>query len=105
MITEYINSFSVQSNSELSISRTGSNNDLANHICYNAEYRNAELQFDETHFTEDDEKESVDLSDEDESDEDCEDVVENDKYLIFITGYKTYSPHQIGCLNNLIKQQ
>lgn len=30
------------------------------------------------------------------SDSETEDIVENDKYLIFITGYKTYSPHQIG---------
>lgn len=43
-----------------------------------------------------DEKDSIeDVSDE-ESEDDCEDLVQNDKYLIFITGYKTYSPHQIG---------
>lgn len=30
------------------------------------------------------------------SNEDSDQVVHNDKYLIFTTGFKTYTPHQIG---------
>lgn len=83
----------------MDITRDGSNCDLVNRICYNSEYRRAEMQFGEANETEEtseqNEKDSVD--DESEGDSECEDdIVENDKYLIFITGYKTYSPHQIG---------
>lgn len=61
------------------------------------EYRKAEMQAEDA---EEDDKESVEyVSD---SDEEYEDIVENDKYLIFITGYKTYSPHQIGNVYFLI---
>lgn len=35
----------------------------------------------------------------DESNEDVDQVVQNDKYLIFTTGYRTYTPHQIGKSN------
>lgn len=52
------------------------------------------MQVDEMSAAEEDDKESVEyVSD---SEDEYEDIVEVDKYLIFITGYKTYSPHQIG---------
>lgn len=48
-----------------------------------------------------DEKEEYDEEEDDASDtstEDTDNIVKNDKYLIFTTGFKTYTPHQIGKL-------
>lgn len=61
---------------------------MANHrICYDAEYHNAEIQM---------VYKKRDSVTEDMADTEWETIGEHDKYLIFITGYKTYSPHQIG---------
>lgn len=39
---------------------------------------------------------SVEIDSDEEEEEEQESVVQNDKYLIFTTGFKTYTPHQIG---------
>lgn len=82
--------------------------DLANPIRYNAEYRKAESEVkdldrgsdDGMGETEDDDatfkSSNDDESDSGDSTNDTEGIVHNDKYLIFTTGFKTYSPHQIG---------
>lgn len=77
---------------EQGISQDSGGSDLANWIWYNLDYRRAEQEVE--HMSEDDGAEE-DVEDESEGEE-SEDLVANDKYLIFITGYKTYSPHQIG---------
>lgn len=86
---------------EESVSQDENGSDLINRICYNAEYRKAEMLFDETNSLDEDESDNIDYvsdtdSDDDDDIDEYEDIVEIDKYLIFITGYKTYSPHQIG---------
>ncbi|GJQ67242.1 hypothetical protein Trydic_g8147 [Trypoxylus dichotomus] len=91
--------------------------DYATPIRYNADYRKVESQNHDAYCYDsdsvdsdieiDDDNSSVttDEDDDDDSDEhslgiesneDADQVVLNDKYLIFTTGFKTYTPHQIG---------
>lgn len=65
-------------------------------ITYSAEYRMAEAisMSDSDTDSDFDERSSIDLSDY--TQVEGEPIVSNDKYLIFTTGYKTYTPHQIG---------
>lgn len=90
--------------------------DYATPIRYNADYRRAESQSHDAYGCDsdsvdsdieiDDDNSSVTTDDDDddsdehslgiESNDDADQVVLNDKYLIFTTGFKTYTPHQIG---------
>lgn len=79
---------------------TSSNFDLANPIWYNAEYRKVESEKKDT--AECSEEEASDMEEDDKNsdaestDDEDNPKDQNDKYLIFTTGFKTYSPHQIG---------
>lgn len=61
---------------------------VVSRICYNVNYRKAERE-----MKNESEKK---MEQEYNIDGDSETVASGDKYLIFTTGYKTYSPHQIG---------
>ncbi|CAG9814259.1 unnamed protein product [Phaedon cochleariae] len=68
-------------------------------IWYNAQYRKVEFEtnsanerIEEMHMLEDSEDNNSETSCEADSDR----YVTTDKYLIFTTGFKTYTPHQIG---------
>lgn len=83
----------------------GNSFDYATPIKYSADYRKVELEngsfSDDEDSKENDEtsESSVDMESDDDEDEDEEDndqIVQNDKYLIFTMGFKTYTPHQIG---------
>lgn len=80
--------------------RAGSSYDLADPIWYSSDYRKAECEkTDSLELSEEDwsdMEEQEEASDDAESNKDGEEAVQNDKYLIFTTGFKTYSPHQIG---------
>nr|CAH7740849.1 unnamed protein product [Callosobruchus chinensis] len=72
-------------------------------ICYNADYRKieSEMQMDERTNSDEDmelgEKPTEDSEDEgSETSSETDRFVSNDKYLIFTTGSKTYTPHQVG---------
>lgn len=82
---------------------SSSSYDLANPIWYSCDYRKAEsemadsLDLSEDDWSDfDDKNEEDDASDDADSNKEAEEAVQNDKYLIFTTGFKTYSPHQIG---------
>ncbi|KAJ3655731.1 hypothetical protein Zmor_014850 [Zophobas morio] len=78
-----------------------SNVDLGNPIWYNSDYRQVESEFcDELLEDSDDDFEEDDFGkdevEDESSEEEGEQLTRSDKYLIFTTGYKTYTPHQIG---------
>lgn len=98
----------------------GNNFDYARPIRYNADYRKVELEYRDSYCSDDDSnfdnsemnkckssldydtsESSVEMESEDENEE-VDQIVQNDKYLIFTTGFKTYTPHQIG-INNIFK--
>lgn len=83
---------------ECDFQQSARNCELADPIWYSAEYRKAERQVENTAEPDilDEEDNNTIEDDSDSGNEEFEDIVENDKYLIFITGFKTYSPHQIG---------
>lgn len=72
--------------------------DLANPIWYNSDYRKVEAMNVIPTTDSDDEMDQDDALEEEDSDSETEteQFVNNDKYLIFTTGYETYTPHQIG---------
>lgn len=84
--------------------------EYATSIQYNSEYRKVELESSDmlgcdTASEEGSERElcfsscrEEDATSEISVDGDSEDEIMGDKYLIFTTGYKTYTPHQIGNL-------
>lgn len=82
--------------------------EYATSIQYNTDYRKVELETYDTSQNseidcseESDRDDSSDKADDDisiDSSDDYDDVQE-DKYLIFTTGFKTYTPHQIGRFN------
>lgn len=76
---------------------------VGNRIWYNSEYRQVEVEQHDSRKSSDSDNdtEEDDLYKDDydeESEEDTDQLTENDKYLIFTTGLKTYTPHQIGIL-------
>ncbi|XP_066142141.1 F-box/WD repeat-containing protein 5 [Euwallacea fornicatus] len=77
------------------------NDEFANPIWYNSEYRKVEIEHGEdlgedSDYEMDDNNKDEGFDDDDHSTSSDEVDVMNDKYLIFITGSKTYTPHQIG---------
>lgn len=88
--------------------------DYATPIQYNADYRKVESEyyFSMSDSDDDDEDSGVNTGDHDkgvcdleddlsdsfevENSEEADQIATNDKYLIFTTGFKTYTPHQIG---------
>ncbi|CAH1113862.1 unnamed protein product, partial [Psylliodes chrysocephalus] len=80
--------------------------DFPHPIWYNADYRKVETQSHSSNDNNSDDEDmpekekAADDSDDDSSESSCETdndrFVQTDKYLIFTTGYKTYTPHQIG---------
>ncbi|XP_044268682.1 F-box/WD repeat-containing protein 5 [Tribolium madens] len=75
-----------------------SGSDLGNPIWYNSDYRKVESEnmlIDDSEEETDDDTGRDDCDDEG-SEEDSDQLTQNDKYLIFTTGFKTYTPHQIG---------
>lgn len=89
----------------------GSSFEYPTPIRYNSDYRKVELECKEFNYSDDEieyenqmkfrdyvdldcdtSESSIDM----ESDEETDQIVCNDKYLIFTTGFKTYTPHQIG---------
>lgn len=75
---------------------------IGNGIWYNSEYRQVEVeQHDSPKSSDSDDTEEDELYKDDcdeESEDDADQLLQNDKYLIFTTGFKTYTPHQIGIL-------
>ncbi|XP_060516665.1 F-box/WD repeat-containing protein 5 [Cylas formicarius] len=78
--------------------------DFANPIWYNSEYRKVEFEQSEAaagddsdyEMDQDDNNKDEGFDDDDHSDSSDEAESLKDKYLIFTTGNKTYTPHQIG---------
>lgn len=94
----------------------GNSFDYPTSIKYNADYRKVELETRDFNYSDDEVdyestfkvKDFIDAdcdtsesSIEMESDEETDQIVCNDKYLIFTTGFKTYTPHQIGKLKHV----
>lgn len=78
-------------------------NDFANPIWYNSDYRKVEVEQSEAagddsdyEMDQDDNNKDEGFDDDDHSTSSDETDSMNDKYLIFTTGNKTYTPHQIG---------
>ncbi|XP_076683454.1 F-box and WD repeat domain containing 5 [Andrena cerasifolii] len=82
--------------------KLGDDFEYANPIQYNQEYRQVEMEKKVQGSEKDDENESTQWDEDNEPDdlplEDDTDELTNscDKYLIFTTGSKTYTPHQVG---------
>lgn len=74
------------------------NSDLGNPIWYNSDYRKVESELCNMLMDDSDEEIEDDNCKEECDDEGSEEeqLTQNDKYLIFTTGFKTYTPHQIG---------
>ncbi|CAH1977237.1 unnamed protein product [Acanthoscelides obtectus] len=79
------------------------NKEFPHPIWYNADYRKVETETKMEETTNSDEDMDVGEKPIEESDDEGSDTssetdrcVSNDKYLIFTTGFKTYTPHQIG---------
>ncbi|KAJ8917445.1 hypothetical protein NQ315_005492 [Exocentrus adspersus] len=78
--------------------------DFPNPIWYNSDYRKVECESNPPNELYDDDEMETDGRNEEfeeegsecSTDTDPDRFVNNDKYLIFTTGYKTYTPHQIG---------
>lgn len=85
-----------------------SGDDFANPIWYNSEYRKVEVEQSEAagedsdyEMDQDDNNKDEGFDDDDRSTSSDEADAFNDKYLIFTTGNKTYTPHQIGKQDDL----
>ncbi|KAL1491654.1 hypothetical protein ABEB36_012218 [Hypothenemus hampei] len=82
---------------------SSSQNDFANPIWYNSDYRKVEIEQSEAanedsdyEMDQDDNNKDEGFDDDDHSTSSDETDALTDKYLIFTTGNKTYTPHQIG---------
>lgn len=83
------------------LEKRNDNSDLGNPIWYSSDYRKAESELcssntDDSEDESEDEEFNKESCDDEGSEEDTEQLTQNDKYLIFTTGFKTYTPHQIG---------
>lgn len=81
--------------------KTHTPTDLGNPIWYNSDYRKVESELcnmlmDDSEDEVEEEEINKDDCDDEGSEEDMDQQPQNDKYLIFTTGFKTYTPHQIG---------
>lgn len=69
---------------------------------YDSDSADSDIEVDYSHSIPTEEEEDreeekyINITDDIETNSDADQVVLNDKYLIFTTGFKTYTPHQIG---------